>query len=229
MAAIMALSIVGMYNHDNSVFDGFNLPEGMEKDACITEILMQCAELELIYQDWDFMKMAITKWSIINQSVWQKLYDTTQFEYNPIWNVDGTVTETETRDLAGTDSGSLTRTTSGSLKRTTSGSSQTSGTLEHDVMGYNVASGYQHESKDTQSSSSSDSGSMNDTESGSVNDTDSRSRTDTGTITRETTRGGNIGVTMTQQMIEAERQVDLFNIYDKIVSDFKRRFCVLVY
>lgn len=213
MAAIMALSIVGMYNHDPGVFDGFNLPEGMEKDACITEILIQCAELELIYQDWDFMKMAITNWSIVNQSVWQKLYDTTQFEYNPIWNVDGTVTETETRNLAGTDSGTLTR--------TTSGSSQTSGTLEHDVMGYNVASGYQHESKDTQSGSSSDSGSMS--------DSDSRSRTDTGTITRETTRGGNIGVTMTQQMIEAERQVDLFNMYDQIVKDFKRRFCVLVY
>lgn len=213
MSAIMALSIVGMYNHDHAVFDGFNLPEGMEKDACITEILMQCAELELIYQDWDFMKLAITNWSTINQDKWQKLYDTTQFDYNPIWNVDGTVTETETRNLAGTDSGTLTR--------TTSGSSQTSGTLEHDVMGFNTSSGYQHESKDTQSGSSSDTGSMN--------DTDSRSRTDTGTIVRETTRGGNIGVTMTQQMIEAERQVDLFNIYDEIVKDFKRRFCLLVY
>ena len=34
---------------------------------------------------------------------------------------------------------------------------------------------------------------------------------------------------MTQQMIEAEREVDKFNIYDFIVDSFKRRFCILVY
>ena len=50
-----------------------------------------------------------------------------------------------------------------------------------------------------------------------------------GTITRETERGGNIGVTMTQQLIEAEREVDKFNVYDIICESFKRRFCLLIY
>lgn len=40
---------------------------------------------------------------------------------------------------------------------------------------------------------------------------------------------GNIGVTTTQQMIEAQRQVVLFNMVDVIVNDFKNRFCLLVY
>lgn len=53
---------------------------------------------------------------------------------------------------------------------------------------------------------------------------------DTGTIIREKTRGGNIGVTMTQQMIEAELDTrPKLNIYSYIIEDFKSRFCLLVY
>ena len=40
---------------------------------------------------------------------------------------------------------------------------------------------------------------------------------------------GNIGVTTSQQMIEAERKVSEFNIIDYIAQSFKRRFCIMVY
>lgn len=40
---------------------------------------------------------------------------------------------------------------------------------------------------------------------------------------------GNIGVTTTQQMIQEEREVVQFNIYDHICNAFKDRFCVTVY
>lgn len=40
---------------------------------------------------------------------------------------------------------------------------------------------------------------------------------------------GNIGVTTTQEMLEAERKVSTFTIYDHICADFKTRFCVMVY
>ena len=40
---------------------------------------------------------------------------------------------------------------------------------------------------------------------------------------------GNIGVMSTQQMIEAERNIDMFNLYNIIIEDFKMRFCVLIY
>ena len=40
---------------------------------------------------------------------------------------------------------------------------------------------------------------------------------------------GNIGVMSTQDMIRQERDVDLFNIYDIIIEDFKMRFCLLIY
>ena len=40
---------------------------------------------------------------------------------------------------------------------------------------------------------------------------------------------GNIGVTTTQEMIKQERKIDLFNVYDIIIEDFKMRFCILIY
>ena len=88
----MLLSIMGLYEYDNSIFQGLQVPEGLNREAVINEILLQCAELEIVYPNIDIMKLAITTWSIANQYTWQKLYDTMVVEYNPIWNVDANVT-----------------------------------------------------------------------------------------------------------------------------------------
>lgn len=99
------LSILTLYNYDNSIFDGLTAPEGFtedERDALIANILVECAELEVLIADPDAMKQAIKFWSVKQAPIWQHLYDTTQYDYNPIWNKDGTYKEIETRDLAST-------------------------------------------------------------------------------------------------------------------------------
>lgn len=55
--------------------------------------------------------------------------------------------------------------------------------------------------------------------------------TETGTVTREYTdkETGNIGITMTQQMIDAERVTANYNVQDAIIESFKKRFCILLY
>ena len=88
----MLLSIMGLYEYDNTLFQGLQVPEGVSKEHVINEILLQCAELEVLYPELNIMKLAITTWSVANQYTWQKLYDTMVVEYNPIWNVDATVT-----------------------------------------------------------------------------------------------------------------------------------------
>ena len=88
----MLLSIMGLYEYDNNIFQGLQVPTGLNREAVINEILLQCAELEIMYPNIDIMKLAITTWSIANQYTWQKLYDTMVVEYNPIWNVDANVT-----------------------------------------------------------------------------------------------------------------------------------------
>lgn len=56
-----------------------------------------------------------------------------------------------------------------------------------------------------------------------------RSGKDTSSATHKGRTIGNIGVTTSQQMIEQERNVADFNIYQIIIDDFKNRFCLLIY
>jgi hypothetical protein len=94
----MFLSILTLNNYDPTVWDGLTVPDGMDKEMLTDYICMECSDLALVYPDLDIMKKAITNWSTIEQPIWQKLYDTTQLEYNPLWNVDATITEDNSGD-----------------------------------------------------------------------------------------------------------------------------------
>lgn len=96
----MWLSILGMYEFDSTVFDGFDSPtytdenntiHTLNRDDVINSILLNCAELEVIYPSIPMMKLAIGVWSASNQRSWDKLYKSMFLEYNPIWNVDADV------------------------------------------------------------------------------------------------------------------------------------------
>lgn len=96
----MWLSIQGIYEFDPTVFDGFESPtytdenntiHTLDRDDVINNILLQCAELEVIYQSSEMMKFAIGVWSASNQDAWNRLYASQLITYNPIWNVDANV------------------------------------------------------------------------------------------------------------------------------------------
>lgn len=96
----MWLSIMGMYEFDPSIFDGLELPiyidsdkhtHKLNKNDVINNILLNCAELELIYSDIDTMKLAISVWAQSNLNKWTKLFATQIIKYNPIWNVDADI------------------------------------------------------------------------------------------------------------------------------------------
>ena len=40
---------------------------------------------------------------------------------------------------------------------------------------------------------------------------------------------GNVGVTTTQEMLEAQRKVVRYNIYNEIADSFKEEFCLYIY
>ena len=100
------ISILGMYQYNDEVFAGFRTPENVDRQTAIDVILFECAELELIYSNWETMKAAITNWTNKEFTIWEELQKTREYEYNPIWNKDGTITETETRDNEYKGSGS---------------------------------------------------------------------------------------------------------------------------
>ena len=387
------ISILTLYQIDDTLFENMELPArpftdrgyddlfltgwDLNKDTLVENLLMELAELNVLYTDPVFMKYAITTWSKKNKAVWQALYETLFFKYNPIWNKDGTLKHTaeETRNLAngltvsGTGSGTLTETTGNtrvtdadevtqrnevSRRTITEGmngtvtETETPGVQDTAQTTYNTneerdyltthggtvvtdktASGNQNElSEDnwtentttqvsafdastwqnreksdtthagtgeknivhsdtgrdtvTDTSTVADTGDLaktgtetlvtshsgenekvtdydttkttqdnltehgddtsreldetvtdSGTRSQTTSSTDSRTQsgTDTGTVETEFTdqEQGNIGLVTTQAMIEAERNLVRFNIYDLIIDDFKQRFCVLIY
>ena len=99
------LSIMGMYEYDPSIMDGLNVPTGINREDVINNIMLECAELEIIYPNFETMKQAISIWSNSNQISWNKLYKTMTIEYNPIWNVDADITETIDRNRKDIGSG----------------------------------------------------------------------------------------------------------------------------
>ncbi len=246
------LSIMGLYNYDNSVLDGLiqNLPTAakipvddvhvvgrdLNVDALVTELLAQTGELEFIYPNPDAAGKIITAWALLNAERWQRLYNTMWFSYNPIWNKDGTTTrtETETHDLSIIDKGSVgnigTITETRDLQLTSTPSLTTTETEK--VAGYNSNDLVNSNQKLTETG-----GKNNQSDTGTVeNSTDTTSeiantKTDKGSITRiySDRETGNIGVTETQTMILDEREVVNFNMSQIIINDFISRFCILVY
>ena len=97
------MDLISAYNYDNTILDLLVIPEALDRATLLDNLLMETAEREIIYSNLGFLKQAIGSWSKKNLPVWEELYKTTQYDYNPIWNKDGTVTETETRDLKGTN------------------------------------------------------------------------------------------------------------------------------
>ena len=88
------LSILGLYRWNNDVFKEMALPEGVDGEILTWKILEDCAELEVLYSDPEYMQASIHNWSSAMLPGWKKMQEALTAEYNPIWNKDGKITET---------------------------------------------------------------------------------------------------------------------------------------
>lgn len=218
------LTILGLYNADDSIFDRMTLPEGISAEQVVDDIILECAELELLYPNWDIMELAIYRWSQKSQYKWEKLLATENFEYNPIWNKDGTVKETETKRGTGTAQSKESSGTLGSDKQIMKADRDSTDELKVSAFDSNTYNNREQRKVDEDTSTEATSvGKAESSRSGASVSQNEEGRT------YERTEKGNIGVTTTQQMIKEEREVSDFSIYDVIVQDFKERFCVIVY
>lgn len=187
------LSILGLYQYDQSVFDKIVLPDNVDKELVISNILYDNAELGLLYMDLDIIKDMIGIWSRSEIDIWDRLNKAFNEEYNPIWNVDENTSETRT------------------INRKDKTSSVDSGTTLSEVTGYN-SNNLEVDNK----------GTINNSGSSDLNSDV------TDNFTRR--RGGNIGVTMSQQLLEAELETrPKLNIYKYISNSFKEKFCLMIY
>ena len=245
------LSLMGMYEYDNTILDFFHYPdkwETVDKDVFVNKLLLDTAELEVLYPDANIFKTAIKYWSAAEVQNWNKLYDTTVLKYKPIWNKDGTVTEIEkhvkNNNYTDVTDGTIAdhSSTNGSQNTETSGNENTNttnNTNEKDyVFGFNSENAAQSGQTVTDDTGRTNTDRSENIKTNNSANTDATTTNNTNfkhdekeNIDREYTRTeqGNIGITTTQQMINEEREVDKFNLMDYIIDRFKQRFCLLVY
>ena len=276
------MSLLGLYNYDESLLDGlienlpnkYGIPSGyadsyytdvtIDPQTVVENLLVECAEFEILYSDFNALKRIIKIWSAKEKLVWQKMYNTICYKYNPIWNKDGksvwterqtgsgTRTETEnaskTTNANGTTNDEYTSTSTTTNKTTGTGTNTRSGQDETTgkVSAYD-STDFQNREKTNSTASENNSTESTEDFTGSGKVTNKGTKTiantggetnnvsretsdnNTGETTHEQTETGNIGVTTTQQMISAEREIAVFNIIDFIINDFKERFCLLIY
>ena len=107
------LTLIGLYNYDNTIFDLLNVPEGLTKDTLVNNILLRSSEFEVLYPDPDFMKSAIGDFSNAWQPTFERWVNALALEYNPLENYDRKEDWTDTRNghNSGTTSGRTNSTT----------------------------------------------------------------------------------------------------------------------
>lgn len=209
------LSVLGMYNTDSTLFDLIHLPEDLDHDVLVNNILMECSELEVLYTNPSFLKFAIDNWSKKELPVWQKLTDLWSsemdlsgeydYERKRLPNLSHTKTGTETQTPSGSiiDSGTVGSTTTDSV------SAYNSNSFENREQ--SVVSGTNGNTRTFQNYQ--DQKSYN-----TIN-----AETGTETITEKGHKKP------MYELIAGASDVAQNNIYDYIVESFKTRFCILVY
>lgn len=205
------LTLIGLYNYDNTALDLLSFPEGIDKNLAISTILLRCGEFELLYPSLPFVKSLCDVWSKKHYRTFEKWVAALAIEYNPLDNYD--------RHEKYTDTHSGSDTTSGSSSGSTSPAATTRTNTE-EVSAFDSSS-YQPKSKNTETLTINAAGTDSSTTSSTFNHGEK--------IEHDAHLYGNIGVTTSQEMLKAELDVARFNLYDQIADIFCEDFCLMIY
>ena len=88
------MSLLGLYNYDESLLNGlieslpnkYGIPSGyadsyytdvtIDPQTVVENLLVECADFEILYSDFNALKRIIKIWSAKEKLVWQKMYNT---------------------------------------------------------------------------------------------------------------------------------------------------------
>ena len=111
--ASATLTMIGLYNQDNTLFDLFTVPESVDKPTLINNILLRSGEFEVLYPDPNFMKFSLGEFSKAWQPTFERWANALALEYNPLENYD------RKEDWTDTKNGNTSGTTTGRTNSTT--------------------------------------------------------------------------------------------------------------
>ena len=100
----ITISVLGMWQFNNALFEKFEVPEQIDKQDVINTILLECAELPVVYTNWDVLQGAIGLLSKRRLHAWQRMATALFEDYNPLHNYDRyeELGEEESTDSSGT-------------------------------------------------------------------------------------------------------------------------------
>ena len=183
MAAKAKLSVLGLYQWNHNIFADMALPEDVDSEVLTWEILENCAELEVLYSDPEYMRASIYNWSSAMLPSWTKMQEALTAEYNPIWNKDGTIID---QMIYGED-------------KVTGVTGPRDQTNTHSVSGFNVAT-FQNADQDHATSVQ-------------ATDTSTRqTRTDTRTVTEQGNIGVTESSAMVRHEVELRSDFNIYSI-----------------
>lgn len=95
------MTVLGLYNYNDTIFNSMQLPDGVDTDNVVSNLLMELAELEVIYPSWITMQRAIADWSRSRVRSWERMLQALSAEYDPIENYDRREEWTDGEDSSG--------------------------------------------------------------------------------------------------------------------------------
>lgn len=198
------MTLIGLNKYlslrDEDLFKYLELPQGIDKEVLVNNILLKGSEFEVIYADVNFMQLAVGNWSKKWSRTFTKWIEALTIEYNPLENYDR-IEEWNDKENSSSTGHSV-------------DSNNSYGDSLNNVSSYDSDSLRPNTS--TRSTTQTD-GSTDLTNSG------NREAIKTGRA------HGNIGVTTSQQMLESELSIAQWNIYEHITDLFLQEFVIPLY
>lgn len=238
------ITLIGMYNYDNTIFDNLVFPAGIDKSLAVNRILNKSEEFEVLYSDSGYLKDRIGIWGEIWERTFTKWVEALSVQYDPLHNYDRHEIYTDTKGREYKDSKTDNRadaSVSAAADLSTSSSNTVTGSksdskTEQKKSAYDEAdySDYQKEDADATTEQTGTGTSQAKSESNANSNTMSQEVSDAAGTSNEVIQHeahlyGNIGVTTSQQMLKDELDVVTWNLYEHIADIFIDEFCILVY
>lgn len=229
-------STVDMLKWDSSCLDSMNVPDGIERTDVINCILEKYGDETLAHPDPNYMHYYVGTWSKRRLPIWTELMETLNYDYNPIHNYDRSeeITDTTRKEYTDDKNG----TSESRMQSKDVGTSSVNGKInrtegsENKVSAENVNTYQPNERTDNtieeKTEQKTDTSATAD-DSGNGKTTEHSTGNETVTYTHRNITKGNIGVTTTQQMIEAQRNIVRYSVIEEIAMDYRDTFCLGIY
>lgn len=112
MSVMPKMTLIGMYNYDDTLFEQIELPAGIDKDLFVNSLLLDKGEMPVLYASLEFNKNAFGVWSRKWYHSIERMFMAFTEEYNPLHNFDRNedYSDSESRTMTNSATGDTTET-----------------------------------------------------------------------------------------------------------------------